>query len=202
MALGDSYVSVLDLETRLGKPDDGTFADLLDAASRTVEDFCRRQFNKATAASARRYRAVDPTRLPVDDFYVLTDLAVEVDGTAWVVATDVELRPPDGIRRGQQGWPYSDLLAIIRPWPSGRRALVEITARWGWNTVPEGVKQATLDVAAVMSYGGGGSSGVVSSESIDGYSVSYSSPALGAEEAVPAELVKAKPYRRPRFGVG
>jgi hypothetical protein len=199
MALGDSYATVLDLETRLSKSDDGTFEDLLDAASRAIEAFTRRQFNKVTSATARRFRALDPERLPVDDFYVTTNLAVVVDGTAWDV-TDVDPRPWGGIHNGQTGWPFFDLIAVDRTWPPSRRALVTVTARWGWNAVPEGIRQATLDVAEVMSYGVS-SSGVVRAEAIDGYSVSYSNPTMGAGSSVPTEFAKAVPYRRKRFGI-
>jgi hypothetical protein len=203
MAYGDPYASVLELETRLGQTDNGTFADLLDMASRAIESFTRRQFNKQTTgpvATARRFRALDPQRLPVDDFHVVTDLAIEVNGTAWDV-TDVELRPPDGVVNGQSGWPFFDLLTLARTWPPGRRAKVEVTAHWGWNAVPEGIRQATLDLAEIMSYGGGGGSGVVRAEAIDGYSVSYGVPTLAASSSIPPEFVKAAPYRRVRFGV-
>jgi len=203
MAFGDPYATVQDLETRLSKLDDGRFADLLDGASRAVEDFTGRQFNKDTGgapvASARRFRPIDPTRVPVDDFHITTDLAIDVDGTAWPV-TDVDPRPWDGIYKGMTGWPFFDLLAVDRRWSYSRRAKITVTAHWGWAAVPEGIRQATLDVAEVMSFGGG-SSGVVRSQSIDGYSVSYSTPQLGTLATVPSELVKAEPYRRVKFGV-
>jgi hypothetical protein len=200
MAYGDPYASVIDLETRLGQTDNGTFADLLDTASRAIESFTRRQFNKSSTATARRFRALDPERLPVDDFYTLTGLVISVNGTAWVL-TDVEARPPDGIVNGQSGWPFSDLLTVARTWPPGRRAKVTVTAKWGWTAVPEGIRQATLDLAEITSYGGGGGSGVVRAEAIDGYSVSYGVPTLTGDAAIPAEFVKAAPYRRARFGI-
>lgn len=200
MAYGDSYASVLELEERLGRSDDGSFAELLDAASRRVEDFCRRQFNRDTAttpvATARRFRALDPERLPVDDFRTTTDLAIEVDGTAWAT-TDVDPRPWDGVYKGRSGWPYSDLIAVGRSWPDSRRALIEVTAHWGWTAVPEAIRQATLDVAEAAA--SGSATGVVRSEAIDGYSVTY---AATSDSTVPPELAKAAPYRRVRFGIG
>jgi hypothetical protein len=201
MALGDAYATAAELEARTGRTDDGTFDALLDAASRRVEDFCRRQFNKVTVASERRFLAVDPTRLPVDDFHTTTDLAVDVGGQAWDVA-DVDPRPWNGTVNGMAGWPYFDLFAVNRTWPWRRRPTITVTAQWGWDAVPEAIRQATLDVASVMVFGGS-SGGPVKSEAIDGYSVSYSVPALGSEGSVsaPAELVKAVPYRRVRFGV-
>lgn len=199
MALGASYATVLDLETRLGRSDDGTFADKLKTASQIVEAFTRRQFNKVTAPSPRRFRAIDPRRLPVDDFYTTDGLAIDVEGTAWAV-TDVEPRPWDGIVNGQAGWPYFDLIAKTKTWPYKHYPVVTVTAVWGWASVPEAIVQATLDVAEVMSFGTS-SGGVVRSKAIDGYSVTYSVPELSGATQAPPELVKAAPYRKLMFGV-
>ena len=210
MAYGDSYAEVWALEARLNQTDeDGSFGALLDAASRTVEAFTRRQFNRDTgeepAASPRRFRAVDRCRLPVDDFHTATDLAVEIDGTALDVDTQVDCRPWDGFLYGQPGWPFSDLFRIGGYWPLSRRATVTVTAHWGWATVPEDVRQATLDVASVMYYGlGGATSGPVRAEAIDSYSVSYQSLSMDSSltgQRIPQELVKAAAYRRKVFGI-
>jgi hypothetical protein len=205
MALGDSYATPAQLAARLGTtdPEDGTYERLLDAASRAVESFTRRQFNKADEASARRFRALDLERVAVDDFHTLDDLEVVVNGTAWDVAAYVDARPWGGVLNGQADWPYSDLFAIGRAWPWSRRALVTVTAWWGWATVPAGIVEATLDVAEVMSLSiTSGQAGAVRSESIGGYSISYASPAnLMGGDNVPPELVKAVPFRRKHFGV-
>lgn len=199
MALGDSYATVAELESRLGTPDDGTYTALLDAASRAVETFTRRQFNQTVTATARKYRAVDPQRLPVDDFHTTTGLVVSVDGTAWAAA-DFEARPPDGVMDGQSGWPFSDLMTVGRYWPNNRRATIEVTAQWGWAAVPAAIKQATLDAAVFLTTGAGSSGGVVQ-ESIDDYSVTYASGSEASSTGAPAEMIKALPYRRKRFGV-
>lgn len=192
MALGASYASIAALEGRLG-PDDGTFSQKLNAASRAVEAFTRRQFNKEDVASERRFRAVDPSRLPVDDFHTLTDLAVEVDGTAWDLA-DVDPRPPNGVVNGQVGWPFSDILAVRRSWPHDRRATVTVTAQWGWAAVPKAIVEATLDVAEAMSSGGG----AIRSETMGTYSVSYD---VGSSAAATSAFDRAAPYRRKIWGV-
>jgi hypothetical protein len=199
MSLGDPYASIVELEARLGSSDDGTFTALLDAASRRVEDFTGRQFNQATTATIRVFRPVDPERLPVDDFYTLTDFQVVV-GTTTLDSDDVDHRPWDGIVNGQTGWPYFDLFRVGGFWPYSRRAKIQVTAIWGWAAVPEAIVQATLDVAASMSTGGGSESGIVQ-ETIDDYSVTYGSSTPGFVGSVPAELVKAVAYRRKRFGV-
>lgn len=204
MALGDAYATVTDLEARLGSPDDGTYEALLDAASRAVEAFTRRQFNRADEATPRRFRAVDTRRLPTDDFHTVTDLAVEVDGTAWDVA-DVDPRPWNGIVGGVSGWPFFDLFAVGRYWPWSRRAPVTVTARWGWAAVPEGIRQTTLNVAASVASSASTSdeAGQVKSMSIDGYSVSYAAGDGSTRTALVdlATFSLADPYRRKRFGV-
>jgi hypothetical protein len=208
MALGDPYATPEQLEARLGRPDDDeyndTFLRLLDAASRAVEAFTRRQFNRADEYEIipRRFRALDRARVAVDDFHTLDDLEVEVYGRFWDLA-NIDARPWDGILNGQIDWPYSDLFAVGRSWPWSRRALVTVTAQWGWAYVPPAIVEATLDVAEVMSMSlTAGQAGAIRSESIGGYSISYTSPERQfGWEGVPPELVKALPFRRKMFGV-
>jgi hypothetical protein len=204
--LGDPYASAVDLEARLGRDDDGSFDRLLDAASRAVESFTRRQFNRADEdyeILPRRFRALDRTRVAVDDFHTLDGLVVEVNGKAWDVERYIDARPWDGVVGGMIDWPYSDLFAVRRSFPWSRRALVTVTAQWGWAYVPAGIIEATLDVAEVMSLSmTNAQSGTIRSEAIGGYSISYAMPQnLINNGDVPPELVKAAPYRRKRFGV-
>jgi hypothetical protein len=208
MALGDAYATTGDLAARLNDSelDEAALSALLDAASRHVEAYTRRQFNSEESSSTRRYRALDRERLAVDDFYTTMDLAVEVDGTVWDSA-DYDPRPWDGVVYGRIEWPFSDLFAVGRNWPTHnfRRATIEVTARWGWESVPEAIKQATLDVAEIMSVGAGVASGgsFVVSERIGDVSVGFGTPRVDlGHKDVPRALVKAAPYRRKVFGVG
>jgi len=194
MFLSPAYATPEELEEKLGRADDGTYSMLLDAASRQVEAYCGRQFNRTLVATQRRFRALDPERLPVDDFHTLTDLAVEIDGTAWDAA-NYDARPWNGVVNGEPGWPFFDLLAVNRSWPIARRATIYVTAQWGWSSVPAGIVEATLDVAQMMASSAAGSSGIVSRESIDNYSVSYAR--FGFSDL----MSRAAPYRRKRFGV-
>lgn len=152
MALGDAYVSVD--ETRDYCQIEDSIDDLLiaqfvaGAASRAVEAYCRRQFNKETVASARRFRPVDWRKLPVDDFHTTTGLLV--DGVAWSAA-DHDPQPLNGFVNGQSGWPYYDLYAVATPWTWSQidgTTPVTVTAQWGWPAVPEDVRYATLIEAA------------------------------------------------------
>jgi hypothetical protein len=208
MALGDPYATPEQLAERLDTddPGDGTFERLLDAASRAVEAFARRQFNRADEYDVlpRRYRALDPERVAVDDFWTLDGLVVEVNGTSWNVARYIDARPWSGVLAGQIDWPYSDLFAVGRRWPwGGRRARITVTAQWGWASVPSGIVEATLDVAELMSLSmTNASSDVIRSEAIGGYAISYAVPKHYTGGAnVPPELAKAAPFRRKVFGV-
>ncbi len=196
MALGDAYATVGELSHRLDSEDILTFPGLLDAASRAVENFCKRQFNKATSATARQFRPLDWRRLPVDDFHTVTGLVVTVGGTVWA-STDYDPQPWGGVVDGVSGWPFFNLYSVGRYWSDS--AVTTVAAQWGWAAVPEGIKQATLDVAVAMHRLGG--SNPVRSEAIDGYSVSYQLPVAGIGEQVPPEMARAAPYRRKRFGV-
>lgn len=208
MALGDPYATPEQLAARLGAelgdPEDENRLRVLDAASRAVESFTRRQFNRDDDeyTTPRRFRALDRERVAVDDFYTLEDLLVEVNGTLWDPSW-IDARPWDGIRQGQIDWPYSDLFAIGRSFPWSRRALVTVSAHWGWAEVPAGIVEATLDVAEMMSLAlTTGTGGPIRSETVAGYSVSFAIPTMRAgDTTVPPELIKALPFRRKVFGV-
>jgi hypothetical protein len=195
-AIGDPYASTAELAHRLEVDDvQLSFAGLVDAASRDVESFCHRQFNKTTIATARRFRPLDWRRLPVDDFHTITDLEVDVAGTVWDLAS-IDPQPWNGVKNGVPGWPFENLYTTNGNWPN--TSTITVTAQWGWAAVPEGIKQATLDVAAAK-FRAGGSAYPVRSQAIDGYSVTYKLPGEG-EQVLP-ELEAAVPYRRKRFGI-
>lgn len=158
MALGDTYASRTELKAyaNISKAThDDLLDDVLDAASRGIEQVCRRQFNDAGSATARVYYPETCYRVEPDDFHTTTGLVVKTDttgdgtfDTTWAAA-DYELRPLNGIVSGQTGWPYSDIWSVdTRTFPTGtRRAPVEITAQWGWASVPNQIKQACLILA-------------------------------------------------------
>jgi hypothetical protein len=202
MALGDPYATPEQLTARLGT-EPANAASLLDAASRAVESFTRRQFNRDDDeyATPRRFRSLDRERVAVDDFHTLEDLVVEVNGTIWDPSW-IDARPWDGIGQGQINWPFSDLFAINRSFPWSRRALSTVSAHWGWAEVPAGIVEATLDVAEMMSLALTSGHGAIRSETVAGYSVSFATPSMSAGgESVPPEFIKALPFRRKVFGV-
>lgn len=155
-----SFVTTTDLKALLGITDtvDDTRLQLAcDAAIQQVQAECNRQFTYDTTTSARVFAASTWGVLETDDFGTTSGLGVKTDDdedgvfeTTWAGA-DYQLEPVNG-RLSGQAWPYNRLRAIeSRNWPINRgRALVEITARWGWASVPNPVKQAGLIQAATL----------------------------------------------------
>lgn len=155
MALGEAYASVATLKQRLSiadNQDNDRLAAALAYASRAVEHFCSRQFNQTTTATARTYHPRHFWLAYVDDFHTTNDLVIKTDlaadgtfETTWA-DSDFALEPLDGVVSGQTGWPFYTIRATgskFFPAPAG----LQVTARWGWPSVPEPVSEATLLVA-------------------------------------------------------
>lgn len=157
MALGDPYVSLAELKVRLGisdTNDDTGLTQAVNTASRWIEHYCRRQFNKTTTAAARAFYPEHCGLVKVHDFHTTTDLVIKTDaggdGTfeTTLTSSQYELQPLNGIVDGEQGWPYWRILAVRTTFPTGTgRASVQVTAQWGWDAVPYAVKEACYIVA-------------------------------------------------------
>lgn len=168
MAIGDPYATLLELKNKLKITD--TVDDLelevaLTTTSRNIEHHCRRQFNKTTTASARVFdlhrRAY---KVHVADFHTTTGLVVKVDPagdesfTETLASSVYRLEPRDGIVDGEEGWPWSRIVATQRLHPlhplllycGYGHPLVQVTAQWGWAAVPAPVKTACLILASEL----------------------------------------------------
>lgn len=155
MTWAPDYASTADVKayTRIQNTDqDAQIALAVTAASRSVDRYCNRQFGLVAAPEARYYTPVFNRRLrkwmvKIDDLQTTTGLAVmadlDDDGTYEGEIDNYALRPVNAT-------------ATLRPWtlilvqpasttiPVADEASVEVTARWGWTTVPDTVKQATI----------------------------------------------------------
>jgi hypothetical protein len=164
MALGDNYATTMELKSRLNIPAANTdyeaeLDDALNSASREIERFTNRQFNKADEATARTFEPFACDYIWVTDFWTETDLEIRTDeqgtgtfSTLWTTG-DYELYPREGQEFGVSGFPFYKIFPI--KWrffpitPRGqRRGTLKVTAKWGWTEVPSQVKQATLALAA------------------------------------------------------
>lgn len=154
MTITNGYATLAQMQARLGVTGVGTESALeqaITASSRAIDRWCGRRFYADGSATTRKYRAVDPYELLVDDISSTTGLVVATDdnddGTAETTwsSTDYELAPLNGVVDGATGWPYTTIRAIDERFPtSGNRAQVHITARWGWASFPAEVTEACL----------------------------------------------------------
>lgn len=165
MALGDNYATTTELKSRLNIPVDNTdyepeLDDALNSASREIERFTNRQFNRVETATPREFEpwvAVD--YIWITDFWTRDDLVIKTDengtgvfSTVWA-ATDYELYPRNNQEFGVDGFPYYKILParnhlFPRPIRGEPRGTLQVTAKWGWEAVPAQVKLAALSLAA------------------------------------------------------
>lgn len=146
--------TVDDVKTSLGIED--TVDDLsinlaVEAATAMIQQYCGRQFTQDSVATSRVYVATNSYLVHVDDISTTSGLIVETDPGAngsfdqtWQTA-DYQLEPLNGLMSGQT-WPYHTIRAIRSLYfpQDYNEALVRVTARWGWASVPNAVKQAAI----------------------------------------------------------
>jgi hypothetical protein len=162
MASGDPYATLALLKTRLGildTNDDAALTNALGAASRDIEGWCGRQFNDYGTESARIYYPDDLVTVSVDDFQSSAGFALAVDfsnsgtyGTT-ITSSNYQLEPLNGVVDGTAGWPFYRI-HMIQTWApiwyatiGYPRASIQVTGRWGWAAVPNGITEACLMLA-------------------------------------------------------
>lgn len=124
---------------RIEDSSDDVFVGLwITTVSRTIDEFCGRQFGQVATAEARTFTPVWDGRQHVtylDDVQDITGLAVVDSGGTTIAAADYTLAP---INRPARGRPYEQLLT------TASTGDVTITALWGWTAVPAAVRVAVL----------------------------------------------------------
>ena len=155
MGWAPDYVTTGELAayTRIGDSvDDAQIGLAIAAASRAIDQATGRQFGLLDAAAARYFTARWDSRecqwvVPCDDLMTTTDLSVAVDtvgeGDYDGVLTGVVPCPRNAVGTGR---PWTELRVTrgVSVQPAGIADGVRVTARWGWSTVPDAIKQATL----------------------------------------------------------
>lgn len=155
MAWAPDYCTSAELKsyTRIDdNVDDAQIALAISAASRTVDRYANRQFGLVAVPEARYYTAEynrDLCRwtVSVDDLMTVTGLLVNADlqddGTYSDTIDEYALRPVNAAPKGRP-WTRIVVHPTSTSQPNSKDAAVEVTARYGWTTVPDQVKQATL----------------------------------------------------------
>lgn len=155
-----AIITSSDLKTHLGisdSTDDTTIATAVAAANQAVTNWCGRTFDTTTSSSAseRVYRPKSPTLTITDDFHTTDGLVVKVDAgddgvyeSTLTLNTDYFVEPLNG-REDGRAVPYRRIRGV--EWvfsPENQFANVQVKAAWGWASVPDDVKLATLIKAA------------------------------------------------------
>lgn len=165
-----SYVSAAELKNYIGgiaqsNPAIDTIIDqVILTASRAVDAYCGRYFTAdvdgagSAVATARTYQVSGYCeRLRIDDIADRAGATVKVDpegdgtyGTTWVAGTNFLWGPSNQLSNGIVNWPTTDLVPVdLNAWPVYRnqRDQVQITAQWGWPSVPDAIKSCTFMTA-------------------------------------------------------
>jgi hypothetical protein len=134
--------------------DDDLIDNCAGAASRLIDGYCNRKFWSVGSATSRVYTAEDDYYCSIDDIagtaltLKTSSLADGVFDVTWTV-TDYQLEPLNGNLDGLT-WSYDKIRAVgdyLFPNVNanyGTQALVQVTAIFGWPSVPEPVTQATI----------------------------------------------------------
>jgi len=127
----------------------------IEAASRKIDEWTGRYFYQDAVASARVFRAKSRTCVCTGDFDATADVIVETDDdddgvfeTEWTVG---QWQAEPFVRWNGKPHVVITTATRTREFPFGsRRPLVQVTAQWGWASVPVAVEQATEYLAILF----------------------------------------------------
>ena len=164
MAITNGYATLTEIKTFLSisdNVDDTLLEGMVEAASRSIDRIANRRFYLDGNASARAYRVSSPVILYTDDIGTTSGLVVKIDEdgdgtfeTTLTLNTDYIMDPLTALDLGR---PYTQVTMVttsqsfpIFPglFQNGLRPGVQVTARWGWPSVPDDINQACLILTA------------------------------------------------------
>ena len=164
MAIVNGYATLTQIKAYMSisdNTDNDLLEDLVESASRSIDRIANRRFYLDSSASARLYRAYSNIFVFVDDIGTTSSLVVAMDedgnGTyskTLTLNTDYILDP---LTSPSLNRPYTQLTMVsnTESWPifpgitsNGLRPGVQVTARWGWPSVPDDLNMACLILTA------------------------------------------------------
>jgi hypothetical protein len=166
MAITNGYATLTEIKNFLSIPvsdtaDDSLLEGLVESASRSIDRIANRRFYLDTSATARQYRAYSDVFVYTDDIGTTSSLSVSIDeagngtySTLLTLNTDYILDPLTAAAKGR---PFTQLTMVssstsfpIFPglFGNGLRPGVQVTARWGWPSIPDDINTACLILTA------------------------------------------------------
>lgn len=153
MAITNGYATLAQVKSALritDNVDDTLLEQAIESASRRIDGYCGRWFYK-TASTAILVYPFDYYNVPVQDIANTTvTVAVSTQGNGvydqtWTQGVDYQLEP---LNASLNSKPYNNIMAIggktfpIQLQPNV--PYVQVTAQWGWQSVPIDVTQACV----------------------------------------------------------
>jgi len=164
MAITNGYATLAEIKGYMSisdNTDNDLLENLIESASRSIDRIANRRFYLDATASARLYRAYSNIFVFVDDIGTTSSLVVAIDengnGTyskTLTLNTDYILDP---LTSQSLNRPFTQLTMVsnTESWPifpgltsNGLRPGVQVTARWGWPSVPDDLNMACLILTA------------------------------------------------------
>jgi hypothetical protein len=164
MAITNGYATLAAMKAYLSisdTTDDTLLETLIESASRSIDKIANRRFYADAAATVRLYRAYSDVFVYTDDISSTSGLIVKVDeagnGTytkTLTLNTDYIMDP---LTAEALGRPFTQLTMVSNSesWPifpgltqNGLRPGVQVTAKFGWPSVPSDVNVACLILTA------------------------------------------------------
>ena len=164
MAITNGYATLTEIKNYMSisdSTDNDLLENLVESASRSIDRIANRRFYLDATASARLYRAYSNIFVFVDDIGTTSNLVVAIDedgnGTyskTLTLNTDYILDP---LTSQSLNRPFTQLTMVsnTESWPifpgitsNGLRPGVQVTARWGWPSVPDDLNMACLILTA------------------------------------------------------
>ena len=152
MAVTNGYCTLADVKAALritDTVDDALLEQSINAASRMIDQYCNRYFYSGNAGEVRYYTPVDSYYTWIDDCQTITQLAtsstlLNLYDVTWD-SSDYETVPKNNLENGGY-YPITKIRAVghyLFP-IFGDNALVKVTGTFGWPSVPEPIKFATI----------------------------------------------------------
>lgn len=164
MAITNGYATLTQIKAYMSisdNTDNDLLEDLVESASRSIDRIANRRFYLDATASARLYRAYSDIFVYVDDIGTTSSLVVATDengnGTYSKTLTLNQDYILDPLTASSLGRPFTQLTMVsnTETWPifpgltqNGLRPGVQVTARWGWPSVPDDINMACLILTA------------------------------------------------------
>jgi hypothetical protein len=166
VAIVNGYASLSDVKAAAritDTIDDALLEIAIESSSRDIDAYCERVFfNTGATAIPRIYIPTDNFLLETDDIIAVTSIKSDSTGEGgfdltWD-ATDYQLEPLNSLAGGI-ATPFTRIRAVgSKLWPiyeprdiNAGQASVQITARFGFASVPSAIRQATI-LSALRAY--------------------------------------------------